>query len=103
MSKNIPGVLAAISLLMVAGLLVARCDHLRTRRTTLTVFTAASLTGAFTDIGRAYEAQNENVKVEFVFDGSPGAPHPDRTGANVDIFVSASTKHMQALQTAGSW
>lgn len=94
--------LAAISLLMVAGLLVAGCTTTSApEQTTLTVFTAASLTGAFTDIGRAYEAVNENVRVEFAFDGSQALRTQIEQGANVDIFVSASTKHMQALQDGG--
>jgi molybdate transport system substrate-binding protein len=93
----------AVTLMIVAGLLVAGCTTTEAapRETTLTVFTAASLTGAFTDIGRAYEAVNENVRVEFAFDGSQALRTQIEQGANPDIFVSASTKHMQALQDGG--
>jgi molybdate transport system substrate-binding protein len=69
--------------------------------TTLTVFTAASLTGAFTDIGKAFEAENEGVKVDFVFDGSQALRTQIEHGAAVDIFVSANMKHMNALQDGG--
>ncbi|MCT8336546.1 molybdate ABC transporter substrate-binding protein [Methanoculleus sp. Afa-1] len=98
-----PATLVAICLLMIAGLLVAGCTTTEQapETTTLTVFTAASLTGAFTDIGKAYEAQNENVKVDFVFDGSQTLRTQIEQGANADIFVSASTKHMKALQDGG--
>ena len=37
---------------------------------TLTVFAAASLTGAFGDIGKAFEAANPGVTVKFNFAGS---------------------------------
>lgn len=68
---------------------------------TLTVFTAASLTGAVTDISDAYEAENSNVKVDPVFDGSQALRTQIEQGAQPDIFVSANTKHMNALVNAG--
>jgi len=103
MKASTQATLVAVSLLIVAGLLVAGCTTTEEtpEETTLTVFTAASLTGAFTDIGKAYEAQNENVKIDLVFDGSQALRTQVEQGANPDIFVSASTKHMQALQDGG--
>ncbi|RXE55826.1 molybdenum ABC transporter substrate-binding protein [Methanoculleus taiwanensis] len=70
-------------------------------QTTLTVFTAASLTGAFTDIGKAYEAENRNVKIDLVFDGSQALRTQIEQGASPDVFVSANVKHMKALEDAG--
>ncbi|MDN7013845.1 molybdate ABC transporter substrate-binding protein [Methanoculleus sp. FWC-SCC3] len=92
--------LVALTLVIIAGLLVAGCTTTEETpgETTLTVFTAASLTGAFTDIGKAYEAENENVRVDLVFDGSQALRTQIEQGANPDIFVSASEKHMKALQ-----
>lgn len=104
MKTSTPATLVAVSLLIIAGLLVSGCTTTQqtpAEQTTLTVFTAASLTGAFTDIGKAYEAQNENVKVDFVFDGSQTLRTQVEQGANPDIFVSASKKHIQALQDGG--
>ncbi len=103
MRSSIPATPVAVSLLVIAALLVAGCTTTieAPEETTLTVFTAASLTGAFTDIGKAYEAQNKGVNVELVFDGSQALRTQIEQGANVDIFVSASTKHMQALQDGG--
>ncbi|MBP2134151.1 molybdate transport system substrate-binding protein [Methanomicrobium sp. W14] len=68
---------------------------------TLTVFTAASLTGAFTDVGEKYMAENENVNVENVFDGSQALRTQIEQGAQPDIFVSANQKHMNALVDEG--
>ncbi|CVK33492.1 exported protein of unknown function [Methanoculleus bourgensis] len=56
MKRSTPATLVAVSLLIIAGLLVAGCTTTQQEtpgETTLTVFTAASLTGAFTDIGKA--------------------------------------------------
>ncbi|WP_292520064.1 molybdate ABC transporter substrate-binding protein [Methanoculleus sp.] len=103
MKTSSSATLVALSLLVLAGLLAAGCTTTSdtAEETTLTVFTAASLTGAFTDIGKAYEAENENVKVDFAFDGSQALRTQIEQGANPDIFVSASTKHMKALQDGG--
>lgn len=70
-------------------------------QTTLTVFTAASLTGAFTEIGEAYTAKNPDVAVDFVFDGSQALRTQIEQGASSDIFVSANAKQMEALQGGG--
>ncbi len=103
MKPSTPATPVAVSLLVIAALLAAGCTTTveAPEETTLTVFTAASLTGAFTDIGKAYEAQNKGVNVEFVFDGSQALRTQIEQGANPDIFVSASTKHMKALQDGG--
>ena len=103
MKASTPATLVALTLMIIAGLLVAGCTTAQQapEQTTLTVFTAASLTGAFTDIGKAYEAENGNVRIDLVFDGSQALRTQVEQGANPDIFVSASTKHMQALQDGG--
>ncbi len=100
MKRSTQATFVAVSLLIVAALLVAGCTTTdeTPETTTLTVFTAASLTGAFTDIGKVYEAENEDVKVEFVFDGSQALRTQIEQGATADIFVSANMRHMNALQ-----
>lgn len=67
----------------------------------LVVFTAASLTGAFTDIADAYNDQSNGITVENVFDGSQALRTQIEQGAYADIFVSANTKHMNALVDEG--
>lgn len=96
----------ALAFLVVAALAVAGCTGTAGtqspgEKTTLTVFTAASLTGAFSEIGEAYTAENPNVVVDFVFDGSQALRTQIEQGASADIFVSANTKQMEALQGAG--
>jgi molybdate transport system substrate-binding protein len=67
---------------------------------TLTVFAAASLTDAFTEIGAAFEAANPGVTVVFNFAGSQALRTQIEEGAVADVFASANTKEMDTLATA---
>ncbi|HUH95857.1 MAG TPA: molybdate ABC transporter substrate-binding protein [Anaerolineales bacterium] len=64
---------------------------------TLTVYAAASLTDAFDEIGRAFEASHPGVTVQFSFAGSQTLRAQIEQGAPVDIFASANTKEMDTL------
>ena len=67
----------------------------------ITVFAAASLTDAFTEIGEAFEAANPEADVEFNFAGSSALRTQIEEGAPVDVFASANTSHIDALVEAG--
>ncbi len=103
--KSHSTIILLVPLLLIAAVLaVAGCTGTTQpagEQTTLTVFTAASLTGAFTDIGAAYEAQNPDVQIDLIFDGSQALRTQIEQGASPDVFVSANVKHMKALQDAG--
>jgi len=64
---------------------------------TLTVFAAASLTDAFTEIGKNFEAVNSSVTVTFNFAGSQALRTQIEEGAPADVFASASGKEMDTL------
>jgi len=64
---------------------------------TLTVFAAASLTGAFQDIGKAFQAVNPGVTVTFNFAGSQVLRTQIEQGAAADVFASADEKNMSTL------
>jgi molybdate transport system substrate-binding protein len=66
----------------------------------LTVFCAASLTGAFTELGQMYENET-NIDVVFNFDGSQVLHTQVENGAYADIFVSANKKQLNALKDEG--
>lgn len=66
----------------------------------LTVFTAASLTEAFTEIGQMYEDETD-IRVVFNFDGSQMLRTQIENGAYADIFVSANIKQLNALKNNG--
>lgn len=61
---------------------------------TLTVFAAASLNQAFTEIADAFTDANPGVKVTFSFDGSSTLVDQIQGGAPADIFASADEKNM---------
>jgi molybdate transport system substrate-binding protein len=67
----------------------------------ITVFAAASLTGAFTDIGAAFTKANPDAKVTFSFDASSALVQQITQGAPADVFASADTANMDKL-TSGS-
>ena len=60
----------------------------------LNVFAAASLTDAFTEIGKNFEAANPGVTVTFNFAGSQALRTQIEEGAPADVFASASGKEM---------
>jgi molybdate transport system substrate-binding protein len=66
---------------------------------TLTVFAAASLTGAFGEIGKAFEAANPGVTVTLNFAGSQTLRTQIEQGASADVFASADHKNMDTMVT----
>ena len=65
--------------------------------TTLTVYAAASLTGTFTELGRAFEKEHDGVSVEFSFGGSSDLVAQLQEGAPADVFASADEANMEKL------
>ena len=64
----------------------------------LIVSAAASLTNAFQDVGKKFEAQNPGVKVIFNFAASGPLLQQIEQGAPVDVFASADQKTMDQAQ-----
>jgi molybdate transport system substrate-binding protein len=62
----------------------------------VTVFAAASLTNALTDIGKAFEAAHK-IPVKFSFASSSALAKQIEQGAPADVFASADTKWMDYL------
>ena len=61
---------------------------------TLNIFAAASLTDAFTEIGKNFEAANPGVTLTFNFAGSQALRTQIEEGAPADVFASASGREM---------
>jgi molybdate transport system substrate-binding protein len=68
---------------------------------TVNVFAAASLTEAFTTLGKQFEAAHPGVKVVFNFGPSSGLAQQINEGAPADVFASASTKNMDQVVASG--
>lgn len=105
MTRSISLISLAAGITILALLLAAGCTSSGTapvaEKNELTVFTAASLTGAMTDIAKAYEALHPDTKIVLNFDGSQALRTQIEQGAHADLFLSANTKHMTALQGEG--
>ncbi len=64
------------------------------KTTTLTVYAAASLTSTFTELGKQFEADHDDVSVKFSFGGSSDLVAQIQQGAPADVFASADTTNM---------
>ncbi|WP_280669428.1 MULTISPECIES: molybdate ABC transporter substrate-binding protein [unclassified Kitasatospora] len=67
---------------------------------TITVFAASSLTGTFTDLGKAFEAANPGSTVKFNFGGSSALAQSIVSGAPADVFAAASPATMKTVTDA---
>jgi molybdate transport system substrate-binding protein len=67
----------------------------------ITVFAAASLTAAFTEVGDAFTKKYPDAKATFSFDASSALVTQITQGAPADVFASADIANMDKLTTAG--
>src|SRR5690606_14296823 len=84
-SMRRPLILLALSLL---------CVGAPAQAAELTVSAAASLTGAFQDIARAYQARHPEVRVRLNLGGSGALLQQIAKGAPVDVFATADQETM---------
>ncbi len=68
----------------------------------ITVFAAASLTAAFTEIGDAFMVEYPDAKVTFNFAASSELVSQIGEGAPADVFASADNGNMKKLTDAGN-
>ncbi|GAB7082142.1 molybdate ABC transporter substrate-binding protein [Megalodesulfovibrio paquesii] len=67
----------------------------------LTISAAASLTDAFTELGKAFEKAHPGVKITCNFAASGPLAKQIEQGAPVDVFASANQKWMDAMVEKG--
>lgn len=67
----------------------------------ITVFAAASLQGAFTTIGKQFEAAHPGSAVKFSFGASSSLAQEITSGSPADVFASASPQNMDQVVSAG--
>jgi len=86
-----------ISFLIFLSLILNACGGTSNASRTLTVYAAASLTDAFTEIGKAFESEHAGTTVVFNFGGSQNLRTQIEQGAPADVFASANLKEMDTL------
>lgn len=96
--KQLVGLLAVLSLVLTG---CAAGQWPAPPRQTLTVFAAASLTEAFTALGRRFELDHPGVQVTLNFAGSPDLAQQIVNGAPADVFAAASKATMRMVTDAG--
>jgi molybdate transport system substrate-binding protein len=111
--KSIVGIAAALSIAaLVAGCSSSPTDSSSTTSEAappsstaitgdVTVFAAASLKSAFTELGGQFEKDNPGTKVTFNFAGSSDLVAQLTQGAPADVFASADTNNMTKAVDAG--
>ena len=67
----------------------------------VTVFAAASLTDAFTEVGEAFSVANPEATATFNFAASSALVQQITEGAPADVYASADQPNMQKLVDAG--
>lgn len=87
---------SVVAALVSAALVVAACGGQapRSATTTLRVFAAASLRGAFTELAAGFERAHDDVDVEVTFAGSSALAAQILQGAPADVFAPADEHTM---------
>lgn len=83
-----------IGILMTIG----GCQMVKTPSDTLTVSAAISLTDALENIKSLYRQNHQNITITYNFAASGSLQQQIEQGAPVDIFISAASKQMDALE-----
>ena len=91
---------ASIILTLLLAAALAACGG-KGGQGTLTVFAAASMQEAMTEIGAAYMALHPDTVLAFNFDSSGALQTQIQEGAACDVFISAGQRQMDALEEDG--
>ncbi|MFM8858359.1 MAG: molybdate ABC transporter substrate-binding protein [Actinomycetota bacterium] len=81
-----------------AVLCITSCSPANSGAETTTVFAAASLVDAFTELGEAFESAHPDSDIEFNFASSSDLATQIIEGAQADIFASADTKNVDKVR-----
>ncbi len=90
-----------ISLVVLLMAIYGQMPQTAHAQASLTIFAAASLAEAFTEIGAVYEADHPGVDLVFNFGGSSMLAAQLVEGAPADVFASANATQMHVVRDAG--
>ncbi|MDO4534332.1 MAG: molybdate ABC transporter substrate-binding protein [Clostridium perfringens] len=71
------------------------------RKTEVVIAAAASLKDVTEDIESAFEEKNKNIDLVFTYGGSGSLQQQIQQGSPTDVFISAGSKQMDALDNKG--
>ncbi len=94
---------SVLAVSLAGALFLAGCaDDTSNPRATVTVFAATSLTGAFTEIGQAFEDAHPDVNVTFNFAASSALAQQILDGGGADVFASADETSLAKVAPAST-
>ncbi|ORX00554.1 molybdate ABC transporter substrate-binding protein [Mycolicibacillus trivialis] len=93
--------LLAVGVSTMLATALSGCSTADDQASAITVFAAASLKPAFTEIAEQFKTDNPGVDVEFDFGGSSALATQLTEGASADVFASADTAQMDKVVQAG--
>lgn len=94
-------VTGAVSILLAAGLTGTSSCSSGPATPAITVFAAASLRPAFTEIAEQFRTDHPGMAVQFNFAGSSDLATQLTQGAGADVFASANSAQMDKVAQAG--
>ncbi len=99
MSKN--NILKITMAVLMAATIFTGCAGNKQKNVELTILAAASLTDVCGEIEAKYEDANPGVNLTFSYGGSGALQTQIEEGVPCDVFISAATKQMTALDENG--
>ena len=91
----------ALCICLLLAVTAAGCISQPAEETEITVFAAASLTGALTELGEEFEKANPGIHVVYNFAGSQTLKTQILEGADCDLYISANSKQFDPVAEAG--
>jgi molybdate transport system substrate-binding protein len=80
----------------------AHAEQIQTKRITITVSAAASLSKAYTELGKQFERANPSIRVRFNFASSASLVSQIQSGAPTDVFAAADLTSFDKLLASGN-
>ena len=77
-------------------------ERVEVKKITITVSAAASLSNAYTELGKQFEKANPSIKVRFNFASSSSLVSQIQTGAPTDVFAAADLNSFDKLLATGN-
>lgn len=101
-------ILARLRLLLVVLAVVVgvgapvHADQIQTKKITITVSAAASLSKAYTELGKQFERANPSIRVRFNFASTSSLVSQIQSGAPTDVFAAADLTSFNKLLASGN-
>ena len=80
----------------------AHAEQLQTKKITITVSAAASLSKAYTELGKQFEKANPSIRVRFNFASTSSLVSQIQSGAPTDVFAAADLASFDKLLASGN-